>query len=158
MLFRAAGSANEVGGDFYDTIQLGDSWLSFVGDVAGKGARAAALTARARYTMISVAQLTGSAETAVDRVNDAFLSMEGSPLCTLAAVRQPGIEPGGTIEVLSAGHPLPLPGDADGGVAPLGTTGPLLGFVPEPRWPYDDRRGRSRGSAWCCSATACWTR
>ncbi len=73
MLFRAAGTANEVGGDFYDTIQLGDAWLSFVGDVAGKGARAAALTARARYTMISVAQLTGSAEKAVDQVNDAFL-------------------------------------------------------------------------------------
>jgi len=41
VLFRAAGSANEVGGDFYDIIQLGDSWLAFVGDVAGKGARAA---------------------------------------------------------------------------------------------------------------------
>ena len=73
VLFRAAGSANEVGGDFYDIIQLGDSWLAFVGDVAGQGARAAALTARARYTMISVAQLTGRADAAVDRVNDAFL-------------------------------------------------------------------------------------
>ncbi len=136
VLFRAAGSANEVGGDYYDTIQLGDSWLSFVGDVAGKGARAAALTARARYTMISVAQLTGNAQTAVDRVNDAFLSMEGSPLCTLAAVRQPGMEPGGTIEVLSAGHPLPYLVKNDGSVIPLGTTGPLLGFVHEPKWPY----------------------
>ncbi len=136
VLFRAAGSANEVGGDYYDTIQLGDSWLSFVGDVAGKGARAAALTARARYTMISVAQLTGSAETAVDRVNDAFLTMEGSPLCTLAAVRQPGMEPGGTIEILSAGHPLPYLVKNDGSVTPLGTTGPLLGFIPDPRWPY----------------------
>ena len=110
MLFRAAGTANEVGGDFYDTIQLGDAWLSFVGDVAGKGARAAALTARARYTMISVAQLTGSAETAVDRVNDAFLTMEGSPLCTLAAVRLPGMEPG----CAGRGHlrraPAALPG------------------------------------------------
>jgi PAS domain S-box-containing protein len=136
VLFRAAGSANEVGGDFYDTIQLGDAWLSFVGDVAGKGASAAALTARARYTMISVGQLTGSAETAVDRVNDAFLSMEGSPLCTLAAVRMPGIEPGGSVEVISAGHPLPYLLTRDGGVTPLGTTGPLLGFVPSPPWPH----------------------
>jgi len=86
--------------------------------------------------MISVAQLTGSAETAVDRVNDAFLSMEGSPLCTLATVRQPGMEPGGTIEVLSAGHPLPYLVKNDGSVTPLGTTGPLLGFIPDPRWPY----------------------
>ena len=135
VLFRAAGTANEVGGDFYDTIQLGDAWLSFVGDVAGKGARAAALTARARYTMISVAQLTGSAEQAVDRVNDAFLSMPGSPLCTLATVRMPGMEPGGRVEVLSAGHPLPYRITGDGAVTPLGTTGPLLGFVPSPGWP-----------------------
>jgi PAS domain S-box-containing protein len=136
VLFRAAGTANEVGGDFYDTIQLGDAWLSFVGDVAGKGARAAALTARARYTMISVAQLTGSAETAVDRVNDAFLTMENQPLCTLAAVRLPGMEPGSRVEVISAGHPLPYLVTNDFGVTPLGTTGPLLGFVEKPGWPY----------------------
>ena len=135
VLFRAAGSANEVGGDFYDIIQLGDSWLAFVGDVAGKGARAAALTARARYTMISVAQLTGRADAAVDRVNDAFLDMDGSSLCTLAALRLPAAELGGQVEILSAGHPLPYLVSEDGGATPLGTTGPLLGFVRSPRWP-----------------------
>ena len=135
VLFRAAGSANEVGGDFYDIIQLGDSWLAFVGDVAGKGARAAALTARARYTMISVAQLTGRADAAVDRVNEAFLDMDGSSLCTLAALRLPGGELGGQVEILSAGHPLPYLVSEDGGARPLGTTGPLLGFVRSPRWP-----------------------
>jgi len=125
-----------VGGDFYDIIQLGDSWLTFVGDVAGKGAHAAALTARARYTMISVAQLTGRADAAVDRVNDAFLDMDGSSLCTLAALRLFGAEPGGRVEVLSAGHPLPYLVTNDGGATPLGTTGPLLGFVRSPRWPH----------------------
>lgn len=135
VLFRAAGSANEVGGDFYDIIQLGDAWLAFVGDVAGKGARAAALTARVRYTMISVAQLTGRPDTALDRVNDALLDMDGSPLCTLAAVRLAGIEPTGTVEVRSAGHPLPYLVSPEGIVAPLGATGPLLGFVSDPGWP-----------------------
>ncbi len=134
VLFRAAGSANDVGGDFYDTIPLGDSWLSFVGDVAGKGAGAAALTARARYTITSVAQLTGRADTALDRVNDAFLDMDGSPLCTVAALRLPGAEPGGRVEILSAGHPLPYLVTEDGGATPLGTPGPLLGFVRSPRW------------------------
>ena len=135
VLFRAAGSANEVGGDFYDVIQVGDSWLAFVGDVAGKGPSAAVLTARARYTMISVAQLTGRAETALDRVNDAFLDMEGSPLCTLAALRLPGAEPGGEVEIHSAGHPLPYLVTDDRDATPLGTTGPLLGFVRGPGWP-----------------------
>ena len=107
-----------MGGDFYDIIQLGDSWLTFVGDVAGKGAHAAALTARARYTMISVAQLTGRADAAVDRVNDAFLDMDGSSLCTLAALRLFGAEPGGRVEVLSAGHPLPYLVPNDGAPRP----------------------------------------
>ena len=52
--------------------------------------------------MISVAQLTGRADSAVDRVNDAFLDMDGSSLCTLAALRLPGAEPGGQVEILSA--------------------------------------------------------
>ena len=86
-------------------------------------------------TLQDVAQLTGRADAAVDRVNDAFLDMDGSSLCTLAALRLPGGELGGQVEILSAGHPLPYLVSEDGGATPLGTTGPLLGFVRSPRWP-----------------------
>jgi serine phosphatase RsbU (regulator of sigma subunit) len=54
--FRATGAGNEVGGDFYDLFQTGDrSWAVVVGDVAGKGPDAAAVTALARYTLRAAA-------------------------------------------------------------------------------------------------------
>ncbi len=130
VLFRAAGSANAVGGDFYDVIPLGDEWLAFIGDVTGKGATAAALTARARYTMISVAQLTGGVGPAIDRVNDALVALPGLPLCTMASVRLKG----GELEVRSAGHPLPYRVTA-AGAEEVGRPGPLLGLDPKVTWP-----------------------
>jgi hypothetical protein len=49
-------SPDEVGGDFYDLFRLPDGrWAFFLGDVCGKGVRAAAVTARARYTLRAAA-------------------------------------------------------------------------------------------------------
>jgi PAS domain S-box-containing protein len=129
VLFRAAGSANEVGGDFHDLIPLGDDWLAFVGDVTGKGAAAAALTARTRYTMISVAQLTGSVERALEHVNDALLGLPGLPFCTLACLR---LSDAG-VEVRSAGHPPPYR-LGSGGAVEIGRPGPLLGLDAHVNW------------------------
>src|SRR6185436_14044209 len=56
--YDAAGRFNEVGGDFYDAFATADGWMLVVGDVAGHGAEAAALTALARYTLRSAGQLT----------------------------------------------------------------------------------------------------
>ena len=54
--YRPAGEGNEVGGDFYDVFETGDgSWALVVGDVCGKGAEAAAVTALARYTLRAAA-------------------------------------------------------------------------------------------------------
>jgi hypothetical protein len=50
--YLPAGEAVEVGGDFYDVFPAGpDTWSVVVGDVCGKGAEAAAVTAMARYTL-----------------------------------------------------------------------------------------------------------
>ncbi|HEY8769934.1 MAG TPA: SpoIIE family protein phosphatase [Thermoleophilaceae bacterium] len=131
VLFRAAGSANEVGGDFYDVVRLEDGWISFIGDVTGKGAAAAAITARARYTMISVAQLTGQAVSALERVNLALTDLGGLPFCTVACTQFRGAP--GKLDIMSAGHPLPYLVGSDG-VAAVGESGPLLGFDPEASW------------------------
>ena len=54
--YRAAGELNEVGGDFYDVFQRSPTeWALVVGDVSGKGAEAAAVTALARYTLRAAA-------------------------------------------------------------------------------------------------------
>ena len=48
-VFRPAGDGSVVGGDFYDVFATGPTTAWFVvGDVAGKGAAAAALTSLAR--------------------------------------------------------------------------------------------------------------
>jgi hypothetical protein len=131
VLFRAAGSANEVGGDFYDVVRLDDGWISFIGDVTGKGAAAAAITARARYTMISVAQLTGQALNALERVNLALTDLGGLPFCTVACTQFRGAP--GKLDIMSAGHPLPYVVGSSG-VSAVGLSGPLLGFDPEASW------------------------
>jgi PAS domain S-box-containing protein len=133
VLFRAAGTANEVGGDFYDVVRLEDGWIGFVGDVTGKGAPAAAITARARYTMISVAQLTGQATAALERVNVALVELGGLPFCTVACAQLHGDPREGRVEIISAGHPLPyLVGDD--GAERAGHSGPLLGFDRRASW------------------------
>lgn len=133
VLFRAAGSANEVGGDFYDMVRLERGWIGFVGDVTGKGAPAAAITARARYTMISVAQLTGAAGRALEQLNLALVDFGGLPFCTVASVQLLGDPGDGHVEVISAGHPLPYVVGRNGAVS-AGQTGPLLGFDRGSTW------------------------
>ena len=55
-LYRPAGSGREVGGDFYDVLQVGpDAWLVVLGDVSGKGIPAAVVTSFVRYTIRSFA-------------------------------------------------------------------------------------------------------
>ena len=49
--FHPAGEATEVGGDFYDVFDTSHGWGIVMGDVCGKGADAAAVTALARYTL-----------------------------------------------------------------------------------------------------------
>ena len=57
--YRPAGAENEVGGDFYDAFPAAGGWMLVVGDVTGRGARAASITAQARYTLRTAAVLTG---------------------------------------------------------------------------------------------------
>ena len=55
-LYAAAGELNEVGGDFYDVFDYGDArTMLVIGDVCGKGPRAAGVTALARHTLRAAA-------------------------------------------------------------------------------------------------------
>jgi len=56
-----AGDDIEVGGDFFDVFPCGTGWAAVIGDVTGKGAAAAAITALARYTVRAVAESRVSA-------------------------------------------------------------------------------------------------
>ena len=65
-LYRPAGRENWVGGDFYDAFAVRDGWMVVVGDVAGRGAPAASLTAYSRHVMRTAAQLHDDPLDAVD--------------------------------------------------------------------------------------------
>jgi serine phosphatase RsbU (regulator of sigma subunit) len=132
---------SEVGGDFYDVVPLGDAkWLLIVGDVAGKGPEAAALTGLVRYTLRAEARHNSEPDHLLAVLNDAILAQRSDGrFCTIACARLDLADPGGPVlELSSAGHPPPLLLDVDGGVDVLTLPGRLLGIFPETV--YESRR------------------
>jgi Stage II sporulation protein E (SpoIIE)/GAF domain len=125
--YRAAGRAVEVGGDFYDVLSFEGGWAAVIGDVVGKGAEAAALTALARHTLAAIVTATGDCVYALQVLNRRLRerSDDYRSLCTVAAVVVTGDD---QATILSAGHPLPL---LRRGVSAwqVGRPGPMLGFV-----------------------------
>lgn len=78
--FLPAEATELVGGDFYDAFALGDGrWAVVVGDVCGKGAEAAAVTAMARWTLRSLATASVAPDEALRFLNRAMLgqALEG---------------------------------------------------------------------------------
>lgn len=133
-LYRAAGAENWVGGDFYDAYRVKGGWMVVVGDVVGRGAPAAALTALTRHTIRAVAQLLDAPLDAVDRLNAELYARGGGALCTIAcAVLQEDDAGRGRATILCAGHPQPVL--LRGGAAePVGEFGPIAGALAAPSW------------------------
>lgn len=132
--FRPAGEGNEVGGDFYDVFEIRDgSWGLVIGDVCGKGADAAAITALARYTVRTAAMQRRSPVDILGVLNDALLRQRhGHDYCTVAYVRLDIRGDRMRMTAASGGHPLPLLLGADGQVRTVGRPGTLLGILEEP--------------------------
>jgi serine phosphatase RsbU (regulator of sigma subunit) len=133
--YVAAGEGNEVGGDFYDCFRTGEGeWAVVIGDVCGKGAEAAAVTALARYTARASATLhSDSPGVVLQDLNDAIRrETPNSRFCTVLYVSLALHDDGVTGCIASGGHPLPLILRADGRVETCGLPGTLLGILPDP--------------------------
>jgi serine phosphatase RsbU (regulator of sigma subunit)/PAS domain-containing protein len=130
--YRPAGSENRVGGDFYDFFRIEDGWMAVIGDVTGHGARAATVTALARYTLRTAGSMTGDPEAALMQLNRSLLNRPGRELCTmvLLTIRN---EAGGRIEVTVAGHPPPFL-LAEAVALPVERRGPILGAFEDSSW------------------------
>ena len=128
-----AGDANDVGGDFYDLFESEPGlWTVLVGDVAGKGAAAAALTSLARYTLRTASMLDSSPVHNLQLLNEVLLDRDAGTCTVLYARLAP--EPGALrIVATAAGHPPPLVLRAGGGLEELTPPGTLLGAVDEPK-------------------------
>jgi PAS domain S-box-containing protein len=133
--FRAAGQGNEVGGDFYDLFDTGRPrrWAVVMGDVCGKGAPAAAITALARYTLRAAAMHDHTPSDVLRALNDAMVRQRsGEQFCTVAFAHLERDGDGTRLTVSSGGHPLPLVLRADGRVDTAGRPGTLLGVTGDP--------------------------
>ncbi len=136
--FVAAGRENVVGGDFYDVFASGDGiWTAILGDVAGKGAAAAAVTATARHTLRAAALLDGRPGRNLALLNRVLQAdSEDRAFCTIVyAQLRPG--PGRlSARVVHAGHPPALVLGHDGEVEAITAgRGPLVGVYAEPTFP-----------------------
>jgi serine phosphatase RsbU (regulator of sigma subunit) len=127
--FRPVGAGYRVGGDFYDVFESGDSsWAVVVGDVCGKGPKAAAVTGLARYTLRTAALQGHSPSGVLTVLNDA-LRHHRAPreICTVAYARLGQVDGDFRLTFSTGGHPLPLLLRPDGTVGGIGKHGLLLG-------------------------------
>jgi len=133
--YLPAGEANEVGGDFYDVINtVEDGWVCVIGDVQGKGAEAAAVTALARYTIRAVTMSNDLPSEILSGLNEAMLrQLPEDRFCTAACARLEPLDdaPGVGIAVSRAGHPPPLLVRVDGTVEEISCPGRALGVFPD---------------------------
>lgn len=135
-MYRPAGAENEIGGDFYDAFRIAGGWMVVIGDVTGRGAHAAAVTAHARYTLRTAAALTGDPVVALRTLNRELISRSGTALCSVAAmaIAEDRAEP---VRLAVAGHPPPLLVDGDS-VAEAGAPAPILGASSEDGWSVEE--------------------
>jgi len=133
--FHAAGEATEVGGDFYDVFDTSHGWSVVMGDVCGKGADAAAVTALARYTLRTLGVQETSPAEVLRKLNEALLRQRKDRRFCTVAYASLEVNGGGSAHVCLAtgGHPLPYVLRADGTVETVGEPGTLLGVLPDVR-------------------------
>lgn len=120
-------ATDEVGGDFYDLFPLtADAWGFFLGDVAGKGAPAAAVTSLTRYALRAAAVMDDD-PVSVLRTLDKVLHQRAPEVgATLATVIFGTVRPtpaGADVHLASGGHPPALLLESSGGVTEVITDG-----------------------------------
>jgi serine phosphatase RsbU (regulator of sigma subunit) len=104
-------------------------WFAVIGDVCGKGAEAAAVTALARYTIRAAAMHHSSPADVLSWLNAAMLRQGSLRFVTIACVRLDLSDGAAAATAACGGHPFPRVLRADGTVAALGANGTLLGVL-----------------------------
>jgi phosphoserine phosphatase RsbU/P len=130
--YRPAGRGDEVGGDFYDVFEVETAdWAIVLGDVMGKGAEAAVVTALVRHATRAAAVSVRQPAMVLRTLNAALRDHATDRFCTAAYARVRPRAHSATVTLASAGHPLPLLVRAGEEPRPVASTGTLLGVLPE---------------------------
>ena len=104
--YQPGSDFTEVGGDWYDVVQLGDRIALVVGDVEGHDMEAASVMGKLRNGLSAILTETESAGDALSRL-DRFATATGTE--RMATVQVVMIEPdSGKMSIASAGHPPPV--------------------------------------------------
>jgi serine phosphatase RsbU (regulator of sigma subunit)/anti-sigma regulatory factor (Ser/Thr protein kinase) len=128
--YLPAGAGMEVGGDWFDMLELGDGRVALaMGDVVGRGVRAAALMGKLRTSLEAYAFDGRSPEQVVERLHSLMERQHRSEMATLLYVV---IEPDrASAELACAGHmPLLIRGASGEARFPAGEVSPPLGALP----------------------------
>ncbi|MGV9420616.1 SpoIIE family protein phosphatase [Streptomyces sp. NPDC003674] len=135
--YHPAGEGLEIGGDFYDVFPRGDgSWAFILGDVCGRGAKAATTTALVRHTARAVAPLLDDPVDVVKAVDKALndrYAHQNNGFVTLVHGHLAPTADGLAVHLVRAGHTLPLLLDTDHRVDTVEAPGGLLGIGIPPR-------------------------
>jgi serine phosphatase RsbU (regulator of sigma subunit) len=130
--FRAVGSSQacyQVGGDYYDVMELSESqWGAVVADVSGKGVTAALLTSLLQGAFFATAGDKSPLSEVMSRINKYVC--ERSQLRNYATVFYTTVDRAGVARWINAGHCPPLVVRAAGGVEPLPASGCPVGLFP----------------------------
>ncbi|GAA3515060.1 SpoIIE family protein phosphatase [Aeromicrobium panaciterrae] len=109
-VYRPAGDGSQIGGDFYDVFQVGpDDWVVVLGDVCGKGVRAAVVTSLVRHTLRAVTVMEADPARALHTLNAVMLeSREDDRFCTVVLIRLTREGDDWTVSMSAGGHAPPL--------------------------------------------------
>ena len=132
--YLPASTGADVGGDFYDVLSLPDGrWLVTVGDVCGKGARAAARTSLVRDVLRVLVRDGQPLPRAFELLNEMMMEAnDPSQFATvaLALIGRPAAGPAAlAVDLVLSGHEQPALLRADGTVSLVGRHGSAVGLV-----------------------------
>lgn len=133
--YRPAGRGDEVGGDFYEVFQAAGCWVIVLGDVSGKGAQAAVVTALVRHTVRALAVRRTDPSGILTALNEVLLAHETDRFCSLVVITLRDHDGHWELTTASGGHALPLLVQ-DGELTAIGEPGCLAGVLEHP--PYAD--------------------
>ncbi|MGW6202941.1 PP2C family protein-serine/threonine phosphatase [Streptomyces sp. NPDC055089] len=132
-------SPDLLGGDFYDLFPLGAGrWAFFLGDVCGKGPKAAAVTSLTRYTLRAAALHNPDPVTVLTTLNTVLherYTSGDTRYCTAVFGTLEPVNGQVAVHLASGGHPSALIQRADGTADYLLTPGGMLiGILPQARF------------------------
>ncbi|CAN5811147.1 hypothetical protein BH23ACT5_BH23ACT5_08350 [soil metagenome] len=130
--YWSASETQAVGGDFFDVFPVSPTrWGVLIGDVSGKGVKAAAMTGIARHTARAASRHGHSPSQVLTWVHDAFDSERetSDSYCSAVFGFLDRIGDSFEFDFSVGGHPLPVLARPGRPSEPVGRTGTVLGLI-----------------------------